>query len=308
MVIAQNLQKIDPKSDGAKRDWVAIYDECANVLYQEIDYNKEAANTELFARYRVAAKLGKGQSVKSLQGDYVAWKGVVPTVGAGLKSIWDAAVVFLVDGYGDRSHNFSMLSLLLPVVLLFAVVVNLVLAVCFRLQKVDVYKYDPWIYQGSSCLDPVPASTNSPEKLPRCYHRSKRRLLISQAIIRVPFTHLGFYITLQFLFDTLKDLTTSCHWAYHLLGLPERNRTTSLVEATLMPQTYRNIMVAQKAAKKVYIRGSGKLDQCQPVKYSVNVKQDAQLVGGCGSYHLSTDKQDVQQLDLSHRVYGSVNM
>lgn len=33
-VIAQNLQKVDPKSDGAKRDWVAIYDECANVLYE----------------------------------------------------------------------------------------------------------------------------------------------------------------------------------------------------------------------------------------------------------------------------------
>ncbi|XP_071735457.1 protein ACTIVITY OF BC1 COMPLEX KINASE 8, chloroplastic [Rutidosis leptorrhynchoides] len=48
-VIAENLQKIDPKSDGAKRDWVAIYDECANVLYQEIDYTKEAANAELFA-------------------------------------------------------------------------------------------------------------------------------------------------------------------------------------------------------------------------------------------------------------------
>lgn len=48
-VIAQNLQKLDPKSDGAKRDWVAIYDECANVLYQEIDYTKEAANAELFA-------------------------------------------------------------------------------------------------------------------------------------------------------------------------------------------------------------------------------------------------------------------
>nr|XP_043635531.1 DNA-directed RNA polymerase I subunit 1 [Erigeron canadensis] len=31
--------------------------------------------------------------------------------------------------------------------------------------------------------------------------------------------------------------------------------------------------VAQKAAKRVYIKGSGKLDQCQPVKYSVNVKQ-----------------------------------
>ncbi|GMP26267.1 hypothetical protein CsSME_00002782 [Camellia sinensis var. sinensis] len=33
-VIAEYLQKLDPKSDGAKRDWVAIYDECANVLYQ----------------------------------------------------------------------------------------------------------------------------------------------------------------------------------------------------------------------------------------------------------------------------------
>ncbi|ESQ31378.1 hypothetical protein EUTSA_v10003690mg [Eutrema salsugineum] len=48
-VIAEYLQKVDPKSDGAKRDWVAIYDECASVLYQEIDYTKEAANSELFA-------------------------------------------------------------------------------------------------------------------------------------------------------------------------------------------------------------------------------------------------------------------
>eukprot|EP00250_Pteridium_aquilinum_P020417 c24806_g3_i1 orf=228-2912(+) len=48
-VIAENLQKLDPKSDGAKRDWVAIYDECASVLYQEIDYCKEGANAERFA-------------------------------------------------------------------------------------------------------------------------------------------------------------------------------------------------------------------------------------------------------------------
>ncbi|KAL3684596.1 hypothetical protein R1sor_002618 [Riccia sorocarpa] len=48
-VIAENLQKIDPKSDGAKRDWVAIYDECASVLYEEIDYCKEAENSQLFA-------------------------------------------------------------------------------------------------------------------------------------------------------------------------------------------------------------------------------------------------------------------
>ncbi|KAG2651807.1 hypothetical protein PVAP13_1NG316200 [Panicum virgatum] len=48
-VIAEYLQKVDPKSDGAKRDWVAIYDECASVLYQEIDYTKEAFNAERFA-------------------------------------------------------------------------------------------------------------------------------------------------------------------------------------------------------------------------------------------------------------------
>lgn len=38
-VIAEYLQKIDPKSDGAKRDWVAIYDECSTVLYQVLAVN-----------------------------------------------------------------------------------------------------------------------------------------------------------------------------------------------------------------------------------------------------------------------------
>ena len=28
------VQAIDPKSDGAARDWVAIYDECSRILYQ----------------------------------------------------------------------------------------------------------------------------------------------------------------------------------------------------------------------------------------------------------------------------------
>jgi hypothetical protein len=41
-VIAEYLQKIDPKSDGAKRDWVAIYDECASVLYQVMILSKVA--------------------------------------------------------------------------------------------------------------------------------------------------------------------------------------------------------------------------------------------------------------------------
>ena len=33
-VLAQWLQAIDPNSDGAARDWVAIYDECSRILYQ----------------------------------------------------------------------------------------------------------------------------------------------------------------------------------------------------------------------------------------------------------------------------------
>lgn len=33
-VLAQWLQKLDPQSDGAARDWVAIYDECSRILYQ----------------------------------------------------------------------------------------------------------------------------------------------------------------------------------------------------------------------------------------------------------------------------------
>eukprot|EP00898_Chlorokybus_atmophyticus_P004377 jgi/Chlat1/4940/Chrsp31S04787 len=49
-VLAVNLQKIDPKTDGAKRDWVAIYDECAQMLYREIDYVQEGENSEEFRR------------------------------------------------------------------------------------------------------------------------------------------------------------------------------------------------------------------------------------------------------------------
>ena len=47
-VLAQILQAMDPKSDGAARDWVAIYDECSRILYEEIDYVKEASNAERF--------------------------------------------------------------------------------------------------------------------------------------------------------------------------------------------------------------------------------------------------------------------
>jgi hypothetical protein len=43
------LQKVDPKTDGAARDWVAIYDECSRILYQEIDYRGEATNAQQFA-------------------------------------------------------------------------------------------------------------------------------------------------------------------------------------------------------------------------------------------------------------------
>lgn len=47
-VLAQWLQKLDPQSDGAARDWVAIYDECSRILYQEIDYELEGKNADRF--------------------------------------------------------------------------------------------------------------------------------------------------------------------------------------------------------------------------------------------------------------------
>eukprot|EP00798_Chlamydomonas_sp_ICE-L_P025773 gene25774-11439_t len=46
--LAEWLQKTDPKNDGAQRDWVAIYDECSRILYQEIDYTLEGRNADRF--------------------------------------------------------------------------------------------------------------------------------------------------------------------------------------------------------------------------------------------------------------------
>ncbi|KAL1567978.1 UbiB domain [Salvia divinorum] len=50
-VIAEYLQKIDTKSDGAKRDWVAIYDECASVLYQKFDQRERLITGTALSRW-----------------------------------------------------------------------------------------------------------------------------------------------------------------------------------------------------------------------------------------------------------------
>ena len=47
-LLARWLQAVDPKSDGAARDWVAIYDECSRILYQEIDYTLEGKSADRF--------------------------------------------------------------------------------------------------------------------------------------------------------------------------------------------------------------------------------------------------------------------
>jgi len=47
--LAALLDKFDPKTDGADRDWVSIYEESERLLYQEIDYLNEANNAERFA-------------------------------------------------------------------------------------------------------------------------------------------------------------------------------------------------------------------------------------------------------------------
>lgn len=41
-VLAVLLDKFDPKSDGAARDWKSIYEESAKLLYKEIDYENGA--------------------------------------------------------------------------------------------------------------------------------------------------------------------------------------------------------------------------------------------------------------------------
>lgn len=47
-VLAKMLDKFDPKSDGASRNWVQIYDESAKLLYEEIDYVLEGRNADRF--------------------------------------------------------------------------------------------------------------------------------------------------------------------------------------------------------------------------------------------------------------------
>ena len=47
--LAELLDKFDPKTDGADRDWVGIYEESERLLYLEIDYLNEATNCERFA-------------------------------------------------------------------------------------------------------------------------------------------------------------------------------------------------------------------------------------------------------------------
>lgn len=48
-MLAKLLDKLDPKADGADREWAAIYDESARLLYLEIDYLNEARNALRFA-------------------------------------------------------------------------------------------------------------------------------------------------------------------------------------------------------------------------------------------------------------------
>ena len=48
--LAVLLDKFDPKTDGADRDWVSIYEESERLLYLEIDYLNEADNTERFSK------------------------------------------------------------------------------------------------------------------------------------------------------------------------------------------------------------------------------------------------------------------
>jgi hypothetical protein len=64
------LQKLDPKSDGAARDWVAIYDECSRILYEEIDYRMEADYARDFAvlvmEYVPGVKINNAEAIDEM--------------------------------------------------------------------------------------------------------------------------------------------------------------------------------------------------------------------------------------------------
>lgn len=47
-ILALILDAVDPKTDGASRNWVSIYDESARLLYKEIQYRDEALNSIRF--------------------------------------------------------------------------------------------------------------------------------------------------------------------------------------------------------------------------------------------------------------------
>lgn len=49
-VLAQMLDRFDPKTDGASRNWVQIYEESARLLYEEIDYVLEGRNADMFRK------------------------------------------------------------------------------------------------------------------------------------------------------------------------------------------------------------------------------------------------------------------
>ena len=68
-VLAEWLQKCDPSSDGASRDWVAIYDECQKILYQVsilvlafllVLFNRQGASAESIFQWLNVASLLKG--------------------------------------------------------------------------------------------------------------------------------------------------------------------------------------------------------------------------------------------------------
>lgn len=48
--LAVLLDRFDPKTDGADRNWVSIYEESERLLYEEINYLNEANNADRFAR------------------------------------------------------------------------------------------------------------------------------------------------------------------------------------------------------------------------------------------------------------------
>ena len=115
-VLAQLLDKFDPKNDGAARDWCSIYDESARLLYREINYKFEAENGIRFGNnFKGIPWVKVPDFYPELTSEQVVTMEYVPGIKINdISKIEEAGSTESCCQRGCRANNSSMSSRLLP--------------------------------------------------------------------------------------------------------------------------------------------------------------------------------------------------